>query len=135
VTRPDTVPVVFHVRDASAGQLGMATARDVLPLVVVLVLLVLARGLLGSVRTGDPFTAENVRRLRTMAMVLVIGFPLAQLLASGIATSLASSAHVHSRGLQVSIPGPGPIAGLGVFALAAVFAHGVQLRDDLDGTV
>ena len=48
----------------------------------------LLRGLAGSVHSGDPFVAKNLRRLRGL-----------------------------------------------VFILAEVFAHGVGLREDIEGTI
>jgi hypothetical protein len=91
--------------------------------------------LLQSVRDGAPFTEANVRRLRALGLIILIGVPLATLVASWCASELAGTAHLPSAGIQLSMPGGAFVGGLGVFVLAEVFAAGVHLRDDLDGTI
>jgi Protein of unknown function (DUF2975) len=95
----------------------------------------LLRGILFSVRQGDPFTQANVRRLRAIGLALLIGTPVAELLMSAFDQALTSSVRAPGSGLSFSVPGTGVVAGLGVFVLAQVFAHGVRLREDVEGTV
>ena len=102
---------------------------------VVVAVVWLLRGLLRSVRDGDPFTEANVRRLRTLALVVLIGVPLAGFLGSIFAGELATSAGLASRGTQLILPGTAFLGGLATFVLAEVFTAGVRLRDDLEGTV
>ena len=135
VVRPDTVDVTIRVRDASEKQIRLAAARDLAPGIVVGVAVWLLRGLLLSVRDGDPFIARNVRRLRVMALVVLIGVPLAAFVASLFASELASSAGLDSGGVQLSMPGNAFLGGLAVLVLSEVFAQGVRMRDDLEGTV
>lgn len=134
-TVTDKVPVSFVVQDASPEQVWYSVGRDVAPAVLVLSILWLLRGLLNSVREGDPFNGSNVRRLRTIGLLLLVGAPIAELVRSGFEQALSSSTTGTGSGLSFSIPGGGLIAGLGVFVLAQVFAHGVRLREDTEGTV
>ena len=135
VVRPDTVDVTIRVRDASDGQIRLAAGRDLAPGIVVGLAVWLLRGLLTSVRDGDPFTAGNVRRLRLMAFVILIGVPLAAFVGSLFASELATSAGLDSPGVQLAMPGNAFLGGLAVLVLSEVFAQGVRMRDDLEGTV
>lgn len=138
---PDTfggkvrVPLTFVVQDASPKQIWYSVGRDIAPAVLIIGILWLLQGLLYSVREGDPFNGSNVRRLRTIGLLLVVGSPIAELVRSGFEQALASSTTGSGSGLSFSIPGDGLLAGLGVFVLAQVFAHGVRLREDAEGTV
>lgn len=135
VVAPDDVDVTIRVRDASDEQVRWAAARDLAPGVVVVAAVWLLRELLTSVRDGDPFTQKNVSRLRSLALVLLIGVPLAGYLGSLFAGELAATAGLDSPGLRLSLPGNALLGGLAVFVLAEVFAAGVRLREDLEGTV
>jgi Protein of unknown function (DUF2975) len=132
---PDTFDVVVRVRDASAEQLRWFAIRDLPPGIVVIVVLWLIRGLLKSVRDGDPFVARNVTRLRILAGVVLIGIPLANLLTSIFAGELAASADLVGPPLQLALPGNALLGGLAILVLSEVFAEGLRLRADLEGTV
>ena len=93
------------------------------------------RGLLKSVRDGEPFTARNLVRLRALGVVILLGVPLATFLSSICASEAADSAGLAGTGARLSIPGGAFVAGLLAFVLAEVFAAGLRLRDDLEGTV
>src|SRR5438309_5678705 len=56
-----------------------STIPELIEIPLVLVALWILRGLAGSVRIGTPFTTKNVRRLRTLALIAVVGFPGARL--------------------------------------------------------
>lgn len=136
VVRPSTVPVTIRIRDASSQQLFLSTARDLIVVVLFVAVLWLVRRLLLSVRDGDPFTNANVRRLRTLGFLLLVGLPLGGILTRYLEAGLAASSPVGELGTALRLdPGPGPIVALGVFVLAEVFAHGARLRDDVEGTV
>ncbi|MDX6226438.1 MAG: hypothetical protein QOE64_2814, partial [Frankiales bacterium] len=112
-----------------------AAGRDLTYVALLLVGLWLLRRLLRSVRDRDPFTEDNVKRLRALALLILIGFPLARLVASLFEGELASSAGFLHHGLRLSLTGSALIGGLAAFALAEVFAAGVRMRVDLEGTV
>jgi hypothetical protein len=134
VTASD-VKVLVRVKHATKQQQRWASARDLVAVVLVGAILWLLRGLLRSVRDGDPFVDANVRRLRELALLVLIGIPVAGVLTSMFASQLADSAGLHSGGTQVSVPGNAFLGGLALFVLAEVFASGVRMRADLEGTV
>ena len=89
------------------------------------------RGVVASVRMGDPFDPRNARRATTIGwgllaiQLLDLGF--------GLASWLIVRAGADAAGWQPSIGGW--LSVLVAFVLARVFAAGVRLRDDLEGTV
>jgi len=132
---PEDLEATVRVEDASAEQQRWAAARDLAPVALVLAAVWLLRGVLRSVRDRDPFTETNVKRLRALALVVLIGVPIADLIRSLCESELASSAGLESIGTDLTIPGNAMLGGLAIFVLAEVFATGVRLRDDLEGTV
>lgn len=131
---PADVEVTVRVRNASREQLRLAVARDLAPGVAFIAAIWLVRGLLRSVRDGDPFTERNVGRLRALALVVLIGVPLAGFVGSSFGSELAVSAGLEGT-VHLGIPPGAFLGGLGAFVLGEVFAAGVRLRDDLEGTV
>ena len=124
------------VADPTATQYGWALVPVVLLLVLAAVaawlLLCVARGL----RTGDPFTAANARRLTGLAVLIVVG-----------GTFLPFFEDIGRQGvLDPLLPG-GPVSGVIdlqlwpvvtgtlVFFLAEVFSRGARLREDVEGLV
>jgi Protein of unknown function (DUF2975) len=136
VIRPATVPLTIRIRNADGHQLLLSTGRDLIVIVWMAVLLWLVRRLLLSVGKGDPFTAANVRRLRSMGFLLLVGLPLANGLSQVLDARLAETSPAGRLGTIFNLElGPGPLVALGVFVLAEVFAHGARLREDVEGTV
>jgi hypothetical protein len=92
-----------------------------------------------SVVEGDPFGAPNVQRLRRLGFLLVVGAPAVELLNYSLRLSLFNDLPPHpSTDIGVagfSLPAAALLGGLGAFILAEVFAHGVRLREDVEGTV
>ncbi|MGI8793616.1 MAG: DUF2975 domain-containing protein [Acidimicrobiales bacterium] len=132
---PDHVDVVVRVRHATITQRRWQAARDLAQVPVLIAAVWLLRGVLRSVRDADPFTQKNVERLRALAVVVLVGLPIAGFVSSMFANELALSAGLDGPGTAVGIPGNAVLSGLALFALAEVFARGVALRDDLEGTV
>jgi hypothetical protein len=135
VITPSVVPVTIRIRDANGHQLLLSTARDLILIAFTVTLVWLIRQLLLSVREGDPFTATNVRRLRIIGFLFAVGVPIGVLIIQALEDSLAASSEVGELGSSFSIGAAPLLVGLGVFILAEVFAHGVRMRDDLEGTV
>jgi hypothetical protein len=135
VDRPQWVPVTVHIKDARPNQIFVSLGRDLVAVTLVVALLWLLRLLLRSVRDGDPFTAANVRRLRAIGFLLAVGAPIANLMMYASDQWLASTSTAGELGSSWAVPGAGPVASLGVFVLAEVFAHGARLRADVEGTV
>ena len=130
-----SVPVALRIDDASTGEIMYAMGRDVAPGLLGLGVLWFLRLIVQSVRDGDPFTAANVKRLRIIGVLLVIGAPLLEILSSAFDQALAASAFGSNSGQGLQISASGPVAGLGLFVLAHVFAQGVRLREDVEGAV
>jgi len=129
------VPITVNVNNAKPEQIVYSVGRALVPGALILVGLWLLRNILRTVRDGDPFIAANVRRLRLIGLLFLVGGPLVEVVSSAFEQALASSAGLHGLGTGISFPGGGPIAGIGVFVLAEVFAHGVRLRDEAEGTI
>jgi hypothetical protein len=85
-----------------------------------------------SVRDGDPFSADNAARLRTIAWAL-LGLELLHLLVSAIASAVSTKEVPLRLGGDVTLTGW--LAVMLLFVLAQVFREGTRLRDDLEGTV
>ncbi|MBA2455316.1 MAG: DUF2975 domain-containing protein [Nocardioidaceae bacterium] len=136
VLPPSSVDVTIRIRDASREQRLLAAGRDAVVIVPLVTIMWLARGLFRSVPDGDPFTAVNVRRLRGIGFLCLLGLPAVSLLTTAFEDALAATT---STGTILDTPfgisEAGPLVGLGVFALAEVFARGVRLRDDVEGTI
>jgi hypothetical protein len=138
VTPTNDIPVTQTITDASPLQTLLRLASDLVPLLVYVPALWLLRGLVGSVRQGDPFSAANVRRLRTLGLLILLGWPVAAFCSNLLQQLLAQTLPgAHSLGgaivpshLDITV-----LAGLGVLLLAEVFAHGVGLREDVEGTI
>jgi hypothetical protein len=131
--------VTQTIRDATPLQLLLFTASDLLLLLIGFVALWQLRGLLGSVRHGDPFHAANVRRLRQFGWLIMLGYPAAALGSSLLKEGLGSTMSEAQPLLGNSAPtvnlAAAVLAGLAVLVLAEVFAHGVRLREDVEGTI
>ena len=132
---PEVVEIVVRIRDATTAQLRWAGLRDLAPGLLVIAGLWLVHSLLRSVRRGDAFTSANVRRLRLLALVVLIGVPVATYVSSVCASELASSAGFEGPGITITMPGGAFLGGIALLVLTEVFASGVRLRDDLEGTV
>jgi hypothetical protein len=131
----DVVDVTVRVEDPTDEAHRWAAARDLLPALLVIAATWLLLGLLRSVRDGDPFIPRNVKRLRALGVIVLVGVPVATFARALFESALATSVDLPSRGADVSIPGNAILGGLAIFVLAEVFAAGVRLRDDLEGTV
>lgn len=99
----------------------------------------LLRGFGRSVMDGDPFGLANVQRLRRLGFLLVAGAPLVELLKWSLRQSLYNalpptpSVDIGVAGF--SLPAAALLGGFGAFILAEVFAYGLRLREDVEGTV
>ncbi len=99
----------------------------------------LMRGFLQSVASGDPFGARNVRRLRTLGFLLVVGAPIVEVVNYSLREALFVSIPPVPE-FNIGIAGPMlPLAallgGLATFILAEVFAFGMRLREDAEATI
>jgi len=85
-----------------------------------------------SVRTGQAFTADNARRLRTIAWAMLC-LEVLHICVVAIASA------VSTREVPLHITNNFSITGwlsiLMLFVLAQVFLEGTRMREDLEGTV
>jgi len=132
------------VEDPTAREQRLALAADLVPLLLLVAVLWLLRGVARSVRDGDPFVRENVRRLRAIGVLLIVGVLAVHYVGAALQSALLDP-YSRSPFEPVSVPGLLPaddefpevqlLCGLGAFVLAQVFAHGVQLREDVEATI
>ncbi|MEX2553351.1 MAG: DUF2975 domain-containing protein [Actinomycetota bacterium] len=129
------IPVIVNVQDPSALQLTLSTIVELIPWIIGIWALLILRAIVGSIKNGDPFGNANVGRLRKLGMIL-LAFPLVAMLLSFLVGGILDS--TPNAGLlnnSFSLDLAPVAAGLGVLVLAEVFAHGVRLREDIEGTV
>ena len=128
-----------EVRDPSSDQMFYRSAVDFGPLALVIGGLWLVRGILRSVMRGDAFGPDNVRRLRRLGFLLVVGGPAVEMLNYGfhnaLFSTLPSFPGVDLGTAGYTIPGGALLGGLGAFILAEVFAYGSRLREDVEATI
>ena len=131
--------VIVEVNDPSVTQMLLQSARDIGPLAVFIGAMWLLRGLLQSVVRNDPFGPRNVRRLRNLGVLLGVGGFVVELIDYSLRRALFNdlpplpSVDLGVAGFTLPI---GLLLGsLAAFVLAAVFAHGAELRDDVAGTI
>jgi Protein of unknown function (DUF2975) len=128
------IPVTVTIRDARPAPLFLHLAIDLLPLLLILAALWHLWGLLRSARQGDPFTTANVRRLHTFGWLLLLGWPLVAYLTMALKGDLAATVPADVTSGLFAPPIPlALVFGLAVLVLAEVFAHGLRLREDVEG--
>jgi Protein of unknown function (DUF2975) len=132
------IPVTVTIHDASPTQMFLRLAINLLPLLLVTGALWQLWGLLRSARQGDPFTMANVSRLRRFGWLLLLGWPLVAYFALVLEELLAmtwSSPSDQTSNMFAPPIGGALIFGLAVLVLAEVFANGLRLREDVEGTI
>jgi Protein of unknown function (DUF2975) len=131
--------VTADVKDPTAKQTLLRSAMDFGPLGLLVAGLWLLRGFARSVMEGDPFGADNVTRLRRLGFLLVVGAPLVELLNWSLRQSLYNALPPNRFGdigvEGFELPAGALLGGLAAFILAEVFAYGLRLREDVEGTV
>jgi hypothetical protein len=129
----------IQVENPTAEQELLAAAADVTKLGLFLAVLFLLRAITRSIKRGEPFGARTVRQVRAIAWVLLIGGPLLQVVDEGLRSALFGQlSPAQQTGLGTpgyTMPGNLVIAGLGALVLAEVFARGLRLREDVEGTI
>lgn len=90
------------------------------------------RAMVATVRDGDPFVAENARRLKVIALGFVNLEVLRLIVGAIIANTPIATLGMRARGGFAITPW---VAVLLLFVLARVFAEGTRMRADLEGTV
>jgi len=118
-----------HVHTALRG----VVALGLLGALVVYRVLRELQAIIDTVRSGDPFVVANARRLRTIAVWVLVGEALRIAVASLV---WGASRYVPSIGqIHVGFSFAPWLAVLLLFVLARVFDQGARMRADLEGTV
>lgn len=95
-------------------------------------------GLLRDIQSREPFVAASVRRLRIIALILLVA-PMVALTADAVAGAAVRSAAFVDAPFAFLFTANGILIGAGtglmVAALAEAFARGAELRADVDGLV
>lgn len=130
-----TALATFTDRDATFTVL--AAVKIVLYAAASIALLLLLRGILITVANGEPFAAQNTRRLRAIGILIpVFGFLIQGL---NWATSLVTMDTVTAEGLHIEANLSPNLTylfiGLVIVAVAEAFRHGTDLQTDADLTV
>ncbi len=131
--------VIAKVKDPTTKQMLLRSPIDLGPLILFAAGLFLLDRFMVSVKDGDPFGSANVGRLRRIGFLLVLGAPLVELINSALRKALLDAAPAgRFNGVgsaDFSLPVGALLGGLGAFILAEVFAYGLSLREDVEGTV
>jgi hypothetical protein len=131
--------VSLKVKDPTTKQMLLRSLMDLGPSLLFIAVLDQLRRIARSVKDGDPFGEANVRRLRRLGTLAVAGGIFLAFFNSALRTSLMDNLPPNRFGdfgvEGFSIPGGALLAGLGAFILAEVFAYGLSLREDVEGTV
>ena len=121
----------------STGQRLLALVPGILTAGVVAAACVLVLAIMRPIGAGDPFAPGHVRRLRTLAFVLIIG-PLvamfAQIAGDGAIVGQLDLGGL-APGVSLSIPWLPLVVGLCIGLVAEGFKVGARLRDDVDGLI
>ena len=112
----------------AALRIVMVLGLIAVPLTHILLSRLLA--MVDTVRSRDPFVAENGRRLTTIAWAL-LGLQFLDLGFGAVSVGMVSDL----RHFEWSFGMTGWIAVLMLFVLARVFHHGARMREELEGTV
>ena len=124
------------LRHADGGELLLSVLPAVLGTLLVALTLLRLLAVTRTLRTGEVFSAKNVRRLRDVALLVLAGGTVLQVIDGVCRSELArrTVAGAHSGiSVQISILPVG--VGLLVAFLAEVMRRDVVLRDEVDGLV
>lgn len=144
VPKLDAVGTRYGAADYVVTLAEPSPAQRLLDLVPgVLVVLMVATGcwlvvvVMRTIAAGDPFAAANVRRLRLVAGLLVIGPFVLFVVALPIHGVLLNQVDLGGLdpSLRLDVPWAPVVAGFVVALLAEAFKVGSRLRDDVDGLV
>lgn len=121
---PDAVRVMWAMRGIAAlGLLAVPLNYMILSRLLVMV---------GTVRAGDPFVADNAYRLNAIAWML-LAIQLISIIIAAIGKAISTPEHPFHLDAGFSVNGW--LAVILTFVLARVFAEGALMREDLEGTV
>lgn len=140
ITVDSWLPVNVEIEDPTTSQMLLMSARDLGTAIVVVWILALLAAVMKSAARGDPFGQDNARRFRSLGVLLIAGGFAVNMLnyvvLNALYSELPSYAAVDlAAGPFTPLPGGMLVSGLVAFAVAAIFADGARLREDVEGMV
>jgi len=134
------LPVSVTTVDPPLSQYLLLVGSRAADFLLVVGVLWLIQRVAASIRQGNPFHQTNVRRLRWIGVLLLIGYPLAVIIGGFFTNWYFSNEHSPelADGLVIGFPviSLGAIlGGLCMLVLAEVFRYGIGLREDVEATV
>ncbi len=140
ISADDWFDVDVTIQDPTTSQMLLRSAQDLGPAVVIIWALWLLAAVLNAAAHGDPFGRDNARRFRSLAVLLIAGGFALNMLNYAVLNAFFTQVPEYpsielAAGPFTPLPGGMLIGGLVAFALAAVFADGARLREDVEGMV
>ena len=140
ITLDSWIAVDVDIPDPTTSEMLLRSAMDLGPAIVVVWGFWLLAAIMGSAARGDPFGEDNARRFRNLGLLLVVGGFALNVLHYVVLNVLYSRLPEFpsvdlGAGPFSPLPGGMLLGGLVAFALAAIFADGARLRDDVEGTI
>ncbi|GAA6525071.1 DUF2975 domain-containing protein [Intrasporangium sp. DVR] len=137
VTVDNPASVLVAIADPTVAQRVLVSLPGALVAVAVVIVVRLLLGLLGDLR-DEPFTPRNVRRLRSIAVVVgstALVVPLVEAICDVTLADPEALGEGVRRVFELSVPLAFLALVLVIAAIAEAFRHGVALRADTDGLV
>lgn len=140
ITLDSWLAVDVEIKDPTTYQMLLRSARDLAPAVVVAWAWWLLASIMRSAVRGDPFGQDNARRFRSLGVLLIVGGFALNMLNYAVLNALFTHVPEYpsvdlAAGPFTPLPGGMLVGGLVAFALAAIFADGARLREDVEGMV
>jgi Protein of unknown function (DUF2975) len=125
------------VRNPDAGQLVDKALISMPTYLITVTVLVLLLGVLRRARRDNPFLPATVRRLRVIAVVVLVGGQLAFTIETVAAMDLSARVTNKHMGtiFDVTPVGTWLLLGFGFFAIAEVVNRGRAMRAELDSVI
>jgi Protein of unknown function (DUF2975) len=125
------------VSDPDAGLLIGKALTSMPTYVVAVITLALLLSVVRRARKEDPFLPATVRRLRTLAVVALVGGPVAFIIEMIAAMDLTARVTDRHPGTVVDLTSLGIwlLIGFGFFAIAEVINRGRAMRAELDSVI
>jgi hypothetical protein len=125
------------VEDPSTAQYAWGLVPELLGVLLAVVAARLLLGLVRSLRTGDPFTVVNARRLTALGALVIVGGVCLSVV-QGISHSTVLAPLVPDEGAMMwefDLPLWPALVGLFIGFLAEVLNRAARLREDVEGLV
>ena len=140
ISADDWLDVDVTIQDPTTSQMLLRSAQDLGPAIVVVWALWLLAAVLNAAAQGDPFGRDNARRFRSLAVLLIVGGFALNMLNYAVLNAFYTQVPEYpsvdlAAGPFTPLPAGMLVGGLVAFALAAIFADGARLREDVEGMV